>query len=515
MAKSKDQLENELEAIAEKTRTSYDVLHGTGPGNLGLYRELSKAQRILENKDSFDWAKKEAKADIARLTTKIQEAEVTYKNFQDQKNALNKELKAVKKAEATEKTKAATAKGAGNVYDKALEDLKTAELGIEGYKGQEKYINAYRKAEAALKTLTDSGAAPKVYLPEPKITIPPIEAGTKLDENGQPVKTKEPTITEFIATITDPKNKQLLIDVQKDLAKNFSYSGPVDGTPSKDFLPALNNAYTQRAQLPEAWRGTDFRSFLTSPTVSGFGGTGGTGGTGAANLPYATISSPSQAKSTINQVFQNELGRDATADEIKKLYPELKAAQAANPTKQKLVNGVRQTITGLDVGQWITDKAQALPEFKTKKAEKAGGTKEDIIASLNANGLPVDDMQVDEWVKQVQNGGSVDAIKRGIRQVAAIGQPESIKKLIAEGTDLATIYAPYKTAMAGALEIPASSIKLDDPTLRMAISPDKEMSIYDFQKALRQDQRWQYTDQARSEASDVATKVLQDFGFMG
>jgi hypothetical protein len=42
-----------------------------------------------------------------------------------------------------------------------------------------------------------------------------------------------------------------------------------------------------------------------------------------------------------------------------------------------------------------------------------------------------------------------------------------------------------------------------------------KMSIYDFEKTLRQDQRWQYTDQARSEASDIATKVLKDFGFMG
>ena len=124
-------------------------------------------------------------------------------------------------------------------------------------------------------------------------------------------------------------------------------------------------------------------------------------------------------------------------------------------------------------------------------------------------------MQIAEWVKQVENGGNLDAIKRGIRQVASIGQPDSIKKMIAEGTDLATVYAPYKSAMAGALEIPIDSIKLDDPTLRQAIGPDKEMSIYDFQKALRQDQRWQYTDQARSEASDVATKVLKDFGFMG
>jgi hypothetical protein len=49
----------------------------------------------------------------------------------------------------------------------------------------------------------------------------------------------------------------------------------------------------------------------------------------------------------------------------------------------------------------------------------------------------------------------------------------------------------------------------------MAIGPDKEMSLYEYQRALRKDNRWQYTNQARGEAADVAKTVLKDFGFMG
>lgn len=515
MAKSKEQLQQELEVISEKTREAYDALNGAGAGaGKGLYNELSSAKRILADKNSFDRAKAEAREDIKRLTNEIKAAEVTYKKFQDQKNALNKELKALAKAETEKKTKAATAKGAGNVYDKALEELNKAELGIEGYKGKERYIEAYRKAEAAFKTAVDAGVTPKSALPPAQIEIPVIEAEAgKAGADGKTVK--EPTPTEFIALVTDPKNKQLLIDVQKDLQKNFGYTGPVDGSPSALFLPSLQRAYDARANLPEAWRGSDFRSFLTTPGAGAIsGGAGGVGGPAAPDA-FATISSESQAKSAINQIFQNELGRDATPAEIKKLYPQLIKAQAANPTKQKIVNGVRQTITGLDVGQWITDKAQSLEEFKAKKAEKAGGTREDILASLKNNGLYEDPQQVDEWVKQIENGGSLDAVKRTIRNIAAIGQPDSIKKMIAEGTDLATIYSPYKTAMAASLEIPLEFIKLDDPTLRQAIGPDKEMSIYDFERTLRRDDRWQYTDQARSEASNIATKVLKDFGFMG
>jgi hypothetical protein len=96
-----------------------------------------------------------------------------------------------------------------------------------------------------------------------------------------------------------------------------------------------------------------------------------------------------------------------------------------------------------------------------------------------------------------------------------MGQPDSVKNLLDQGVDLNTVYQPYKQVMATTLEINPNTITLDDPTLRAAIGPDKEMTLYDYQRSLRKDPRWQYTNNARSEAADVATQVLKDFGFMG
>ncbi len=45
------------------------------------------------------------------------------------------------------------------------------------------------------------------------------------------------------------------------------------------------------------------------------------------------------------------------------------------------------------------------------------------------------------------------------------------------------------------------------------VTRNKEMPIYDFEKLLRKDYRWQYTDNARRDVSNVALKVLRDFGF--
>ena len=69
--------------------------------------------------------------------------------------------------------------------------------------------------------------------------------------------------------------------------------------------------------------------------------------------------------------------------------------------------------------------------------------------------------------------------------------------------------------MASVLEVAPDSISLDDKTLRMAIGPEKEMSLYDFQRTLRNDPRWQYTDNARQETSSTVLGVLRDFGFQG
>ena len=73
----------------------------------------------------------------------------------------------------------------------------------------------------------------------------------------------------------------------------------------------------------------------------------------------------------------------------------------------------------------------------------------------------------------------------------------------------------YKETMASVLELDPTAIKLNDQTLRNAIGPNGEMPIYDFQRALRKDARWQYTNNARKEVSDSVSKVLQDFGFVG
>ncbi len=47
-------------------------------------------------------------------------------------------------------------------------------------------------------------------------------------------------------------------------------------------------------------------------------------------------------------------------------------------------------------------------------------------------------------------------------------------------------------------------------SLRSAIGPDKEMPIYDFEKLLRKDYRWQYTDNARRDVSNAIRLIYSN-----
>ena len=147
------------------------------------------------------------------------------------------------------------------------------------------------------------------------------------------------------------------------------------------------------------------------------------------------------------------------------------------------------------------------------------GENVDALAKVAAaNGIDLQKAfgaQLPDWLASINKGESIDTYKRIIRDVAKIGMPEKVSKLIDQGIDLATIYSPYKNLMASTLEISPESIDLNDPVLRSAITAENEVPIYEFERALRKDNRWQYTNQAKEEVASATRKILQDFGFMG
>jgi myosin heavy subunit len=168
----------------------------------------------------------------------------------------------------------------------------------------------------------------------------------------------------------------------------------------------------------------------------------------------------------------------------------------------------------------INRELAALISYKpgTKLGGSIGADLTSLRATARSNGFDLDTSfgsSINDWLQRLAKGESIETFKNTIRGAAKLGLPDKVANLLDQGLDLKDIYAPYRNVMASVLEVAPDSIGLDDKTLRMAIGPEKEMSIYDFQRQLRKDARWQYTNNAREEASTAVLGVLRDFGFQG
>ena len=349
-------------------------------------------------------------------------------------------------------------------------------------------------------------------------TTPDPYGGFKAGAQGQ--ATTDPTAIDLY-NMPVPDRKELAA-----LLKKAGYNVPVSGK----YSDKLANAYVTAAQataLQSAKLGKPFtvREYLiqeSDPTAAG---------TGKPSVREdIRIWDPTKAAGVIQDTISSLLGREATPEEVFALSNKLQKAQEKAATRTQYVTKGGKTTArvtgGLDEQQFLIETIQKdknlkkeLDALKAKKvtaeASAAQGVRQDLTRTALANGLKLDEDQILNFERRLKAGEDIDAIKSTIRKTAALGMPDSVKQIVDSGVDLSTIYSPYRSILAQTLEINPNSITLDDPTLRMAIGPDKEMSLYEYQRSLRKDNRWQYTEQARSEASDIATTVLRDFGFMG
>jgi len=251
-------------------------------------------------------------------------------------------------------------------------------------------------------------------------------------------------------------------------------------------------------------------------TKAGEPGVGGTGGTKSGTTTGTTVFSPSDAALYINSEFQQFLKRDATPAEISSLTKQLTDAQRKNPDKVTTdANGNTTRVQGLNAQGFLDSLIKKNPEFTKKLEGKVATTLESVLNTAKDNSIVATQGQIDGWTNRLKNGEDAATIQHEIRNLASIGRPDAIAKQLLAGNDLGTILSPYKQYMQSTLEIPAEQIALTDPSLQMAIASDKPMSLYDYQNALRKDNRWQYTQNAKTDVSNSIQQVLKDFGFMG
>lgn len=257
------------------------------------------------------------------------------------------------------------------------------------------------------------------------------------------------------------------------------------------------------------------------------------------NYTSNNIPADSTLKDTINKVFQKYYGRDALETELTTYTPILqskyksKSGASKSIVKETYKNGVltdTQYLTADNEDPSIfleerikTQLASGVQEINTL-AIPEGPSGKYFVGIKNLafdNGIKLSDNDALSYANKIV-AGQVDenTVYNTIRESAASAFPSLADKIKA-GLDLKTLASPYIQSMSDILEIPDTAIDLFDPQIRSAMAytlPDGKVgtkSIYDFEKELRKDDRWQYTNKAREQAASVATTVLRDFGFMG
>jgi len=181
---------------------------------------------------------------------------------------------------------------------------------------------------------------------------------------------------------------------------------------------------------------------------------------------------------------------------------------------RRLVSGIRP-IAGMIGGRITEDySGLALQNYQGLQAlAKQNGLKLENILPPGVDGKPA---TAQETLQRLALGElDPTRLAQDVRKLAAVGQPQFVRDLLGQGINLDQIYAPYRRTMANILELDEGQIDLTDPTLRMGINDKGDVNLYDYSKALRQDNRWQYTGNARQEVSDAALTVLRNFGFQG
>jgi len=243
--------------------------------------------------------------------------------------------------------------------------------------------------------------------------------------------------------------------------------------------------------------------------------------------------------SKINTVFNKFYGRDADQTELDAWLPELRKQYTSKDGKSKttvkqtykngqLISTDYLTAEGQDPADWAENKIKEQVLTGTQPVNALNipeGPAGDYFVKLKNfagnNGIRLSDENATVYANQIVGKAvSEDTILNTIRESAATAFP-SLSEKIKNGITVKSLADPYIQSMSDILEVPASSVDLFDPHIRSALSYTMKdgavgtKSIYDFERELRQDPRWEYTEKARKEVAGATMQVLRDFGLQG
>jgi hypothetical protein len=161
---------------------------------------------------------------------------------------------------------------------------------------------------------------------------------------------------------------------------------------------------------------------------------------------------------------------------------------------------------------------QALSKFKGTIGGETLGRVQTLEEYAKSFGMSYSPTTLNSWSQGLVSGtNTIFDIQEKIRRDAASAYPVFADD-INKGTSVDALASAYKSSMSTILEIDADTISYNDPTFRRAlqyVGADGKPAlkpIWQFEAELRQDPRWDLTDNARATADSLSLKVLRDMG---
>jgi len=207
----------------------------------------------------------------------------------------------------------------------------------------------------------------------------------------------------------------------------------------------------------------------------------------------------------------NQIGSDLSPEEVNAL------------SRRYLYEGWGEQGRGNLLDQALSEEITYLPDGRGVASMKgsSGNLYDDLKAVATANGMNYSDNYYLSAAKSVASQlTTTDDWLRDIREQAAGMFPVYADK-ISKGVNVSDLASNYVNTMAQELEIDPNTISLNDPYIRSALTGNDQngapvaMSLWDFQRKLRDDPRWMNTNKAQNDVTSAAGKIMQMFGLMG
>lgn len=173
------------------------------------------------------------------------------------------------------------------------------------------------------------------------------------------------------------------------------------------------------------------------------------------------------------------------------------------------------------VHQHLSSQTNYVAQLKRDQlGGQAGQLQDQVQAYANSMGVRISNTWLGNRINDAMNGKTDQTvIEHSIRKMAQ-SQYRAFADEIGQGATVKDIAEPYMQMMAQTLELPEGSLDIHDAKIQHALTATdkdgkpKPLEMWQFQDQLRNDPRWDKTDNARQQMMDTANSILGQMGLV-